>query len=58
MKSLKDQKWKGPYYVHQVVGKGAYRLREMDGRVLKTTRNIEHLKEYFEQRDLMTKVYV
>src|ERR1044071_8827982 len=30
-----SQKWKGPYYVHQIIGKGAYKLRDMDGRVLK-----------------------
>src|SRR2546421_9832893 len=53
-----SQKWKGPYYIHQVIGKGAYKLRDMDGRILKATRNIKHLKKYFDQKDLTTTVYV
>jgi hypothetical protein len=53
-----SQKWKGPYYVHQIIGKGAYKLRDMDGRVLKATRNIKHLKRYFDQRDLTTRDYI
>jgi hypothetical protein len=53
-----SQKWKGPYYIHQVIGKGAYKLRDMNGRVLKAARNIKHLKKYYDQRDLMTKVYI
>ena len=53
-----SQKWKGPYYIHQIIGKGAYKLRDMDGKVLKATRNIKHLKKYFDQRDLTTRVYV
>ena len=53
-----SQKWKGPYYIHQIIGKGAYKLRDMDGRVLKAMRNIKHLKRYFDQRDLTTKDYI
>jgi hypothetical protein len=53
-----SQKWKGPYYVHQIIGKGAYKLRDMDGRVLKATRNIKHLKRYFDQRDLTKRDYI
>jgi hypothetical protein len=53
-----SQKWKGPYYIHQVIGKGAYKLRDMNGRVLKAARNIKHLKKYYDQKDLITKVYV
>ena len=29
-------KWKGPYYIHNVIGNGAYKLRELLGKVLKT----------------------
>ena len=53
-----SQKWKGPYYIHQVIGKGAYKLRDMNGRVLKAARNIKHLKKYYDQKDLITKVYI
>ena len=53
-----SQKWKGPYYIHQVIGKGAYKLRDMNGRVLKAARNIKHLKKYYDQKDLITRVYI
>src|ERR1043166_10299807 len=53
-----SQKWKGPYYIHQIIGKGVYKLRDMDGRVLKATRNIKHLKRYYDQRDLTTRDYI
>src|SRR5436305_1193436 len=25
-------KWKGPYYIHEEIGKGAYKLRTLDGK--------------------------
>ena len=31
-----DQKWKGPYYIHQVLLNGSYKIRELDGRVFCT----------------------
>ena len=40
--------WKGPYYIHQVYGKGAYKLKTLDGKILKNTQNIRNLKRYFE----------
>ena len=39
-------KWVGPYSVHEVFGNGAYRLRTMDGRILKSTTNGNDLKRY------------
>src|SRR5438045_9578891 len=41
-------KWKGPYYIHEEIGKGAYKLRTLDGKVLKTSHNVKHIKKYFE----------
>jgi len=41
-------KWKGPYYIHEVIGKGAYKIRNTDGRVLKAPYNVKQLKEYFD----------
>jgi len=43
-------KWKGPYYIHEEIGKGAYKLRTLDGKVLKTSHNVKHIKKYFEMR--------
>jgi hypothetical protein len=39
-------KWVGPYSVHEVFGNGAYRLRTMDGKILKSTTNGNDLKKY------------
>ena len=45
-----SDKWKGPYYIYQVIGKGAYKLREIDsGRIIKPSFNVKHLKLYFER---------
>jgi hypothetical protein len=39
-------KWTGPYTVYQVYGNGAYKLRTMDGRVLKSSTNGNDLRSY------------
>ena len=39
-------KWVGPYTIHEVFGNGAYRLRTMDGKTLKSTTNGNDLKQY------------
>ena len=51
-------KWKGPYYIHEIIGKGAYKLRTLEGKVLKNPYNIKHLKKYFDRRDNIPLVYV
>ncbi|GJU16352.1 reverse transcriptase domain-containing protein [Tanacetum coccineum] len=38
-------KWEGPYEVTEALGKGAYKLRDMDGRELPRTWNICNLKK-------------
>src|SRR6266487_3882841 len=40
-------KWKGPYYIHNKIGKGAYKLRTLDGKVLEASHNVKHIKEYY-----------
>ena len=39
-----DEKYKGPYIIHQSLGKGVYTLKTMDGKVLKTKHNVQRLK--------------
>jgi len=46
------QKWKGPFYIHQAFDKGAYKLRTMDGKILKNPYNGDHLKRYIEDNSL------
>ena len=43
-----DQKWKGPYYIHQLLPNGSYKIREIDGRVFRTPVNGDLLKVYKE----------
>ena len=44
-------KWKGPYYVHQPGANGAYKIRTMDGKVLKSAVNGSLLKMYFDRQN-------
>ena len=47
-----DEKWKGPFYIHEAYDKGAYKLRNEDGKVLKNPYNDDHLKLYIEFNNL------
>lgn len=38
--------WDGPFFIHNVLPHGAYKLRTMEGRVIKVPINGEHLKLY------------
>ena len=42
------EKWKGPFYIHNVFDKGTYKLHTLDGKVLKNPYNSDHLKPYVE----------
>ncbi|GET62386.1 DDE-type integrase/transposase/recombinase [Rhizophagus irregularis DAOM 181602=DAOM 197198] len=44
-----EEKWKGPYYVHEIISKGSYRIKTMEGKILKTPVNGELLKEYIDR---------
>ena len=41
-----DEKWKGPYYIHEILVNGSYKIKELTGQVLKTPVNGELLKKY------------
>ena len=43
------EKWKGPYYIHDIVTPRVYKLRTIDQKVLKKVINTDQLKMYFEQ---------
>ena len=43
------QKWKGPYYIHNNLPHGAYKLRTIEGQVLTTPVNGNLLKLYYER---------
>jgi hypothetical protein len=44
------ERWKGPYYVHEVLGNGVYKLRTLEGEILKVPVNSERLKLYHPRR--------
>ncbi|CAG8744059.1 446_t:CDS:1, partial [Dentiscutata heterogama] len=41
--------WKGPYYIHSIIGNGAYKLRTAMGKVLLHTVNKTLLKAHYER---------
>ena len=41
-----EERWSGPFYIHESLGNGAYKLRTIDGKILKTPVNSERLKHY------------
>jgi hypothetical protein len=41
-----NPKWSGPYYVHQILMNGSYKLRTIEGNVLRTPMNGNLLKMY------------
>ncbi|CAG8759806.1 8759_t:CDS:2 [Cetraspora pellucida] len=46
-----NQKWKGPFFVHKVLANGSYKIRTLDGQVVKSPINKAQLKEYHEARN-------
>lgn len=54
-----EEKWKGPYYIHEVLMNGSYKLKnEINGRILKTPVNGELLKKYHERQNFIPYVVV
>ena len=51
-------KWKGPFYIHDCLPNGAYKLRTMDGKVLSAPINIFLLKQYFDRQNWQPVVVV
>jgi len=41
-----EDRFKGPYAVHESLGKGVYTLKNINGTILKTKHNIRRLKVY------------
>ena len=46
-----EEKWKGPYYIHEIISKGSYQIKTMEGKVMKTPVNGELLKGYIDRRN-------
>ena len=52
------EKWTGPYYIHDIVVSGAYKLRTMENKILKRTINTERLKKYHERSLWSPQIYI
>ena len=46
-----DEKWKGPYYIHAVLQNESYKIRDMQGKVLRAPFNGSLLKPYYDQKE-------
>src|SRR2546423_7386073 len=53
-----DEKWKGPYYIHEKLLNGSYKIKETNGKILKTPVNGELLKKYNIREAFITYVLV
>jgi len=46
-----EEKWKGPYYINETLPNDAYKLKEMNGKILKVPVNGELLKRYYSREN-------
>jgi len=49
-----EEKWEGPYYIHHVLGNGAYKLRNQESKVLKKSVHGNRLKLYHHRSEVPT----
>src|SRR5688572_22623507 len=50
MSAKLESQWIGPYYIHNVLEQNVYKLRDMDGQLVKGVVHENHLKLYHEQQ--------
>jgi len=53
-----EDKWKGPFYIHDKLLNGAYKLRSTEGRILKTPINASLLKIYNDRQNWDPVIYL
>jgi hypothetical protein len=53
-----EDKWKGPYYIHEKLLNGSYKLKETNGQILKTPVNGELLKRYHSREQFIPYVVI
>src|ERR1044072_3113536 len=53
-----SQNWKEPYYIHEIYGKGAYKIKTLDGKIIKATQNVKNLKRYFDRGDNLPRIFI
>ena len=53
-----SQNWKGSYYIYEIYGKGAYKIKTLDGKIIKATQNVKNLKRYFDRGDNLPRIFI
>ena len=53
-----EEKWKGPYYIHEKMLNGSYKIKDMNGKILTTPVNGELLKKYFDRYEFEPMVVI
>jgi hypothetical protein len=53
-----DKKWKGPYYIHEELLNGSYKIKELNGKILRTPVNGELLKKYNDRENFEPMVVI
>ena len=53
-----DEKWKGPYYIHEIIIHGSYKIKDITGRILKAPVNGELLKKYYSRENFEPMVVI
>ena len=48
-----DDKWKGPFLIHDVQSNNVYKIKALDGKVFKTPVNGTLLKLYYDRKDYL-----
>lgn len=47
-----EDKWTGPYLIHEILLNGSYKLKDLEGKVFKTPTNGQWLKKYYNRESL------
>ena len=53
-----EPKWKGPYIIHQVLDKGAYKVKTLEGKIVKHEIHGNRLKQFHERKHLVPIVVI
>ncbi|GBB98573.1 hypothetical protein RclHR1_32680001 [Rhizophagus clarus] len=53
-----EEKWIGSYYIHEILMNGFYKIKELNGRVLKTPINGNLLKKYYDRENFEPMVII
>ena len=53
-----EEKWKGPYYIYEILLKEVYRIKDLEGKILKIPINEKYLKKYKSRENFISYVII